>query len=102
MTLEHVAIWTDNLELLKDYYVKYFGSVPNEKYTNENNQFHSYFLTFTSGARLKIMTMPNIPSNANDTIVKQHRGIIHLTFGVDSKAEVEAKAKDWFTNVLTR
>jgi lactoylglutathione lyase len=35
MILEHVAIWTGRLELLKDYYVKYFGAVANEKYTNE-------------------------------------------------------------------
>ncbi len=92
MTLEHVAIWTDNLEVLKDYYVRYFGAVANEKYTNEKNQFHSYFLTFGSGARLEIMTMPDIPANANDTIMKQHKGIIHLAFGMDTVQEVEAKA----------
>jgi lactoylglutathione lyase len=98
MTLEHVAIWTDNLEKLKDYYTKYFGGIPNDKYTNEKNQFHSYFLTFKSGARLEIMTMPNIPSNVNDTVVKQHIGIIHLAFGVDSQEEVDAKAKELQAN----
>jgi lactoylglutathione lyase len=66
MILEHVAIWTDKLEELKDYYVKYFGGIPNGKYTNEKKQFHSYFLSFKSGARLEIMTMPNIPGNSND------------------------------------
>jgi lactoylglutathione lyase len=94
MTLEHVAIWTDNLEELKEYYTKYFGGISNEKYTNEKNQFQSYFLTFKSGARLEIMKMPNIPSNANDTIIKQHKGIIHLAFGVDTMKEVESKAKE--------
>ena len=93
MTLEHVAIWTDKLEALKDYYSKYFGGTPNDKYTNEKNQFHSYFLTLKSGARLEIMTMANIPCNLNDTIIKQHKGIIHLAFGVDTKMEVEEKAR---------
>ena len=93
MTLEHVAIWTDKLEALKDYYSKYFGGTPNDKYTNEKNQFHSYFLTFKSGARLEIMTMANIPCNLNDTIIKQHKGIIHLAFGADTKMEVEEKAR---------
>ena len=93
MTLEHVAIWTDKLEALKDYYSKYLGGTPNDKYTNEKNQFHSYFLTFKSGARLEIMTMANIPCNLNDTIIKQHKGIIHLAFGVDTKMEVEEKAR---------
>jgi lactoylglutathione lyase len=80
---------------LKAYYTKYFGGISNEKYTNKKNQFESYFLTFQSGARLEIMKMPNIPANTNDTIVKQHKGIIHLAFGVDTKKEVEDKAKDY-------
>lgn len=94
MTLEHVAIWTNNLETLKDYYIKYFGAVPNNKYTNSTTHFQSYFLTFQSGARLEIMSMPGIPGNQNDTIEKQHQGIIHLAFGVESMKEVEAKAKE--------
>lgn len=95
MTLEHVAIWTDQLEALKAYYVKYFGAIPNEKYVNEKKQFHSYFLRFKSGARLEIMSMPNIPDNKNDTIQAQYKGIIHLAFGVDTIEEVDAKAKQF-------
>jgi len=93
MTLEHVAIWTDRLELLKDYYVKYFEGTSNDQYTNEKNKFHSYFLTFKSGARLEIMTMPNIPDNLNDRVIAQHKGIIHLAFGVETKQDVDKKAK---------
>src|SRR5436190_20279093 len=92
MTLEHVAIWTDKLEELKDYYVKYFDGLSNAEYVNELKQFHSYFLTFKSGARLEIMSMPNIPDNMNDRVTKQHKGIIHLAFGVDSITEVDEKA----------
>jgi lactoylglutathione lyase len=95
MTLEHVAIWTDNIEALKDYYVKYFDGLANKKYTNETNQFQSYFLTFKSGARIEIMSMPGIPENLNDRISKQHKGIIHLAFGVDTMKEVEEKAKQF-------
>ncbi len=93
MTLEHVAIWTDQLEVLKAYYMKYFGGIPNDKYRNEDNQFESYFLTFASGARLEIMSMPNIPDNTNDRVVKQHKGIIHLAFGATSIEEVDQKAQ---------
>ena len=93
MILEHVAIWTDNLEELKHYYIKYFGAAANEKYTNEQNQFHSYFLTFKSGARLEIMTRPGIPENKNDRVTAQHKGIIHLAFGVDTRQEVDEKAQ---------
>lgn len=92
MTLEHVAIWTDKIEQLKDFYVKYFGGVANSKYTNESKQFQSYFLTFRSGARLELMSMPDIPDNTNDRVVRQHKGIIHLAFGVNSMSEVDQKA----------
>jgi lactoylglutathione lyase len=93
MTLEHVAIWTNQLEILKDYYVKYFHGISNDKYINTNKGFNSYFLSFASGARLELMSMPDIPHNQNDTIQKQHLGIIHLAFGVDTIKEVEEKAK---------
>jgi lactoylglutathione lyase len=94
MTLEHVAIWTDNLERLKAYYIKYFQAVSNNKYTNTNKGFESYFLSFQSGARLEIMSMPGIPGNLNDTVKAQHKGIIHLAFGVDTIEEVNTKAKE--------
>ena len=92
MILEHVAIWTDKLEELKDFYIKYFGATANEKYTNEQNQFESYFLTFESGARLEIMMKPGIPANKNDRITVQHKGIIHLAFGVNTMNDVDEKA----------
>ena len=93
MTLEHVAIWTNQLETLKNYYINYFEGIPNDKYTNSKKDFHSYFLHFKSGARLELMSMPGIPHNQNDTVQKQHSGIIHLAFGVDTMQEVEEKAK---------
>lgn len=94
MKLDHVAIWTDKLEELRNYYTSYFGGISNEKYTNEKKQFHSYFLTFQSGTRLEIMTKPGIPDNLNDTVINQHKGIIHLAFGVETMKEVDEKAKE--------
>lgn len=94
MTLEHVAIWTQNLEQLKDFYVKYFGGLPNKKYVNPQKQFSSYFIRFKSGARLELMSRPDIPPNANDSVEKQYLGIIHLAFGVDTMDEVDRKAEE--------
>lgn len=61
-------------------------------YINPKTQFQSYFISFESGARLEIMSMPNIPDYTNDTINSQHKGIIHIAFSVDSKQEVDSKA----------
>lgn len=93
MTIEHIAIWTDNIELLKNFYTKYFNGQASDKYTNDKKKFHSYFISFKSGARLEIMTMPGILDNLNDRAVAQHKGIIHLAFGVDTKEDVDEKAK---------
>ncbi|MBN2347685.1 MAG: VOC family protein [Bacteroidales bacterium] len=93
MILEHIGIWTNKLEALKNYYVTYFDGVPNDKYTNEKNQFFSYFITFKSGARLEIMNMPGLPDKTNDTLLTQHQGIFHLAFGLNSKQEVDNKAR---------
>lgn len=91
MIIEHLAIWTTQLENLKDYYVQYFGAQPNDKYTNVQKQFQSYFLSFGSGARLELMSRPDIPANANDPVQAQYLGLIHFAFGVDTMAEVDEK-----------
>lgn len=94
MTLEHVAIWTDQLEPLKEYYEMYFGGEANDQYVNEQKGFRSYFLTFRSGARLELMSKTGIPENRNDTAGLQHLGLIHLAFGVDTMEEVDRKARE--------
>jgi lactoylglutathione lyase len=94
MILDHAAIWTSDLETLREYYMTYFGATSNAKYTNEKKQFQSYFLSFGSGARLEIMSRPDIPANLNDTALSQHLGIIHLAFGVETMEEVNAKATE--------
>jgi lactoylglutathione lyase len=98
MILEHVAIWTDNLETLKDFYVQYFDGLAGEKYTNITKQYESYFITFRSGARLELMTRPFLPENMNDTIGLQHKGIIHLAFEAATKKEVDEKALEFIAN----
>ena len=93
MQIDHIAIWTDKLEELKDFYVKYFGGTAGSKYKNEKTQFESYFLTFGQGARIELMHKPFIPGNINDEEVWQHIGIIHIAFHAGSAVEVENKAK---------
>ncbi|TMI86589.1 MAG: glyoxalase, partial [Bacteroidetes bacterium] len=93
MTLEHVAIWTNDLDALKKYYTRYFNAQSNDKYSNPKNNFASYFLSFGSGSRLELMKLPDIPQNLNDTIDKQHLGIIHHAFGVATMEELDKKAQ---------
>lgn len=94
MKLEHVALWTENLETLRAYYCHYFEGKSNDLYTNKETGFTSYFISFADGARLEIMQMPEIPTNLNDRKRKQHLGLIHLAFGAESKDAVDQKAQE--------
>lgn len=91
ITLEHAAIWTNQLENLRMYYETYFDAHSNEKYLNQGKKFESYFLTFASGARLELMQRHDITDQRNN-IDKQHLGLIHLAFEVDSVEDVNQKA----------
>jgi len=93
MKIEHVAIWSSDLERLKEFYMKYFGGKPGLLYHNEKKSFRSYFLNFSSGARLEIMNAPEIPENLNDTKNAQHLGIVHIAFETGSAREVDEKAE---------
>ena len=102
MKIDHIAIWTNNLEGLRSFYMKYFGATSNEKYFNPSKNFSSYFLSFDEGCRIEIMEMPRIPMSKNNP-VKQFIGLIHLAINVGSKAEVnrltEILRKDGFNIV---
>lgn len=83
MRIEHLAIWTRDLERMKVFYEKYFGAAAGPKYHNPDKKFESYFLTFDGGARLELMTQPGIPVTGS-----QDLGLAHFAMAVGSKQEV--------------
>ena len=88
MKIEHVAIYTRNLEALRSFYTKYFEATSNELYVNPTKGFSSYFLSFSGGARLELMQMKSIPDSRDDPIA-QSTGIIHIAFSLGSRAAVD-------------
>lgn len=99
MKIEHIAIWSTDMEKLKNFYSHYFQATPGAKYFNEKKNFQSYFLTFEDGCRLEIMQMPGIPASNNDAH-KQFSGLIHFAISVGNKESVnqltEKLRKDGF------
>jgi lactoylglutathione lyase len=87
LKIEHVAIWTKDIEKSKKFYVDYFDGCASNKYTNSKKHFESYFIRFETGARLEIMQMPSIPANLNNTI-EQYIGLIHIAVSVGSIEKV--------------
>lgn len=89
MRIEHIAIWTHDLERLRHFYETYFEGRANAKYVNPRKQFESYFLAFTDGVRLEMMQMPGISLSTND-IERQFTGYVHIAFSVGSREAVDA------------
>ena len=88
MKIEHLAIWVDNLEVMRKFYVTYFDMTSSEKYTNEKKGFTSYFLMFGEDAtRLELMHRKDI----NDASGKRGfmKGIAHFALAVGSKDAVD-------------
>lgn len=89
MRVEHVAVWTADLERLRDFYVQHFGAKAGPRYDNEARGFSSYFLSWSQGgARLELMTAPNV--SAPDEVL---RGWSHLALSLGNEAAVDSAAQ---------
>lgn len=85
MVIEHIAMYVNNLEKAKDFFVNYLGATSNEGYHNIKTDFRSYFLSFDDGARLEIMNKPIMEDNEKTL---NRTGFIHIAFSVGSKEMV--------------
>lgn len=81
MKIHHVALWAENLELLKAFYCLHFRAQAGSFYFNPNKGFSSYFLSFESGARLELMHSIHLKK---DPQIKEliRTGYAHLSFEV--------------------
>lgn len=86
MKIEHIAMYVNDLERTKEFFIKYFDAKSNAGYHNKSTDFKSYFLTFGDGARLEIMNKPCMVDMEKDTA---RTGYIHIAFSVGSKENVD-------------
>jgi lactoylglutathione lyase len=85
MHIDHIAIWTDNLESEKNFFLKYFDCSAKEIYINPRNQFSSYFLTFSGGARLELMKRTDVIERRGEATL----GLAHFAVDTGSREEVD-------------
>lgn len=86
MWIEHIAMYVNDLEKTKEFFVKYFNATSNEGYHNPNTDFRSYFLSFDDGTRLEIM---NRPQMKDEEKTLNRTGYIHIAFSLGSKKQVD-------------
>lgn len=86
--IEHVALWTDDLERAKRFYVAHFGAVPGAAYRNTAKGFESVFLSFADGARIELMKTTTLTPIRLEPGA-QRIGLTHLAISVGSEQLVD-------------
>ena len=86
MKIEHVAMYVNDLEKTREFFVQYFDGKPNNLYHNPKTGFRSYFISFEDGARLEIMNKPEMTDEPKG---RTRTGFIHLSISAGSKEAVD-------------
>jgi len=84
MRVDHTAIWVNDLEKEKDFFLKYFDCTASKKYINMLKKFSSYFISFRSGGRIEIMKRDDIAGRSN----KELLGYTHIALDAGSREKV--------------
>ena len=86
MTIEHIAMFVNDLESAKDFFIKYLGGRSNDGYHNTSTGFRSYFISFEDGARLELMNKPGVDDQDK---ARERTGYDHIAFSVGSREKVD-------------
>lgn len=84
MKIHHVAIWTNELEVMREFYISYFNGKSNNKYVNQSKGFESYFISFEGEVTFEIMSRLDIC----EKVENEHIGLCHLAFALDNRDDV--------------
>jgi len=86
MYIGHIAMYVNDLESTRDFFIKYFNATANDGYHNKTTDFRSYFLSFDNGARLEIMNKPEMVDSEK---ALTRTGYVHIAFSLGSKDAVD-------------
>ncbi|MBR4393588.1 MAG: VOC family protein [Oscillospiraceae bacterium] len=86
MRIEHVALYVNELEKARDFFVDHLGGCTDNGYHNKKTGFRSYFINFDDGARLELMSKPDMTDRQKDL---NRTGYAHVAFSVGSKERVD-------------
>ena len=68
MQIDHIALYTRDLERLCEFYTKYFDGTAGKLYQNEETGTQACFVSFADGARLEIVTRPQFEDASVDRL----------------------------------
>lgn len=101
MNINHIALWASDVELLKEFYCRWFNAVAGDQYHNPRKNFTSYFLSFPDvGASLEIM---NVPEIIDHEAAGKYKGFCHIAISLGNKVMVDGmteRMRDAGINIL--
>lgn len=65
MRIEHIAMYVNDIEAARVFFVKYFAAVSDNGYYNKSKGVRSYFITFDDGTRLELMNKSDMVAYNN-------------------------------------
>jgi lactoylglutathione lyase len=86
--IEHIALWTEDIDRLAGFYAEYFGAGIGPLYVNAAKGYESRFLTFESGARLELMKTSRLRPIRHEPGA-QRMGLTHLAIALGEERRVE-------------
>lgn len=88
MHIEHIALWTNDIEHCKEFYVRYFQASAGPLYINPAKGFESCFLSFPDGARIEVMRTTSIAPVVLEPGA-QRMGLTHFAISTGSEQLVD-------------
>lgn len=88
MKINHIGIWTNQLEEMKMFYFNFFNGKSNDKYVNPAKGFESYFIRFGNNVAIEIMQKVTIKENRNHPY-EEYIGLAHISFSLGSREAVD-------------
>ena len=86
MKIEHVALYVNDLEEARDFFVRFLDGKSNNGYHNSLTDFRSYFISFDDVSRLELMTKPGMVDQEKSL---NRTGYAHIALSVGSKERVD-------------
>ena len=83
--IANIGIFVKDLDAAKAFFEDYFGAELAFAYNEESNQYYSYIMKMGDGAKLELMTKPQIVDQPKDP---NRTGIAHMAIRVDSRGKL--------------
>jgi lactoylglutathione lyase len=91
LRIEHVALWVHDLERMRAFYVESLGGRSGTPYHNERTGFRSYFISFSEGARIELMSRAN---DVGEGLRGTAAGYAHVALSLGSREAVDSLVED--------